>query len=79
MHSNSMTQDTFVQIIRAVIGTKAQLTSFKDSKLVALGREYGTGKLSPSEAVERLKGVFSDDFDLGRHEYAEIEKRLERY
>lgn len=75
-----MTQETFVKIIRSVIGSKGvHLSDSKASKLNALARQYGAGQTDVTQAIEMLKSIFADDFDLGRHEYAEMEKQLKRY
>lgn len=75
-----MTQATFVKIICSIIEPKGvRLSDSKASKLNALARQYSAGQSGIEEAIETLKSIFSDDFDLGRHEYAEMEKRLTRY
>lgn len=75
-----MTQDTFIKTIRSIIEPKGvHLSDSKESKLNALARKYGDGQADVAEAIETLKSIFADDFDLGRHEYAEMEKRLKRY
>lgn len=75
-----MTQDTFIKTVRAVIDPKGvRLSGSQESKLNALARQYGAGQTGVAEAVEALKSIFADDFVLGRHEYADIEKRLKRY
>lgn len=75
-----MTQGTFVKIIRSIIESKGvHLSDSKESKLNALARQYSAGQTGIAEAMETLKSIFSDDFDLGRHEYAEMEKQLMRH
>ncbi len=74
-----MTQDTFVKIIRSVAEAKGvNFFGSKVSKLNALARQYSRGEVSIQQAVETIQLIFKDDFNLGRHEYAEIEKRLRR-
>lgn len=74
-----MTQDTFVKIIRSVIQAKgANLSGSEASKLNALARQYSRGEADIKQAIETIKSIFSDDFNLGRHEYEEIEKKLRR-
>ncbi len=74
-----MTKDTFVKIVRTIVDGKAHITASKESKLSALARRYSERKATIPEVLEELRDLFSDDFGLGRHEYAEIEKRLTRY
>lgn len=74
-----MTQDTFVKIIRSVIQAKGvNLSGSKALKLNALARQYSHGEAGIEQAIETLESIFSDDFDLGRPEYEEIEKKLRR-
>lgn len=75
-----MTQDTFIKIIRSIVEPKGvHLSDSQVSKLTALARRYDAGQADIAEAIETLKSIFSDTAGLGRHEYAEIEKRLKRY
>ena len=75
-----MTQDTFIKTVRAVTDPKGvHLSGSQESKLHALARQYSAGQTDVAEAVETLKSIFADASALGRHEYADIEKRLERY
>lgn len=74
-----MTPEKFKGIIRAVITAKeASLSSFGDAKLNALAREYSAGKTDIAGAIATLQSLFADNFKIDRHDYDEIEKRLER-
>lgn len=74
-----MTQDTFVKIIRSVIQTKGvNLSGSKASKLNALARQYSRGETDISQALDTLRSIFADDFNIGRYEYEVIEKKLKR-
>lgn len=74
-----MTPETFKSIIHTVIkARKVELTNSEESKLSALAREFSARKATIPQVLERLKPIFADHFEIDRHDYDEIEKRLER-
>lgn len=74
-----MTKDTFVKIVCIIIESKGvAIHDSKRSKLNALGREYERRSVSIEETIEKIKGIFSSDYQLDRHAYSEIQRQLER-
>lgn len=75
-----MTKDTFIKIVIAVIKDKGvSIPGSKETKLSALGRRFESSSVSITEAMDEIRLIFSDDYELDRHAYSEIEKALKRY
>lgn len=75
-----MSPETFKGIIHTVVKAKGvTLKDSEESRLNALAREYSTKKIGIAQAIEALESLFASNPDIDRHDYAEIEKRLERY
>ncbi|MFZ2187833.1 MAG: hypothetical protein WAV46_04395 [Candidatus Moraniibacteriota bacterium] len=74
-----MTSDKFKSIVAAVISSKEpHLSSFGTADLNALARDYSSGKADISAAIERLEALYKETDTIDRHDFAEIEKRLQR-
>ena len=75
-----MSQGEFIRIVSAVIEPQGvRIFGSKQSKLNALARAFGAGHTDVAKALQELQLIFAADFNLGRHEYAEIEKQLKRH
>lgn len=75
-----MTKDTFVKIVASVIkGKGVSIPGSKETKLNALGRRFESHSLDIAGAMDEIRSIFSDDYELDRHVYSEIEKSLKRY
>lgn len=74
-----MTPDKFKSIIASVIQSKElHLSSFGESALNALARDYNKGAIETDTVIERLGTIYTGDNAINRKDLATIKERLER-
>ena len=74
-----MNKDKFIAVVRAMLRENdVRPSSFKLNALNDLGRQIDTDKIDASQAIEGVRSLFSEEYDLlgNRRVWEELKRKL---